>query len=199
MAAILKALKIDGTSLLVAVAEYDVNVYKSVRNLADVSVVPVAELNALNVLHPRRLLMTTSALDAFRAKAEAETHGSRRRKPSDFDGSERRGRPRHNEKTRFLSQREGPAHGPRHHENIVLAPHQIIIRPLVTEKGMHKATRYNAYAFEVNRMAGKDDIRRAVEELFDVKVVCVNTQNRKGKCGGRGSAGSDEELEKGRS
>ena len=62
-----------------------------------------------------------------------------------------------------------------------LAPHQIIIRPLVTEKGMHKATRYNAYAFEVNRMAGKDDIRRAVEELFDVKVVCVNTQNRKGK------------------
>ena len=64
---------------------------------------------------------------------------------------------------------------------LVLAPYQIIIRPLVTEKGMHKATRNNAYAFEVNRMAGKDDVRRAVEELFDVKVVCVNTQNRKGK------------------
>ena len=62
-----------------------------------------------------------------------------------------------------------------------LAPHQIIIRPLVTEKGMHKATRYNAYAFEVNRVAGKDDIRRAVEELFDVKVVRVHTQNRRGK------------------
>lgn len=62
-----------------------------------------------------------------------------------------------------------------------LEPHQIILRPLVTEKGMHKANRFNAYAFEVNRMAGKDDIRRAVEELFDVKVVRVNTQNRKGK------------------
>ena len=62
-----------------------------------------------------------------------------------------------------------------------LAPHQIILRPLVTEKGMHKASRFNAYAFEVNRMAGKEDIRRAVEELFDVKVVRVNTQNRKGK------------------
>lgn len=62
-----------------------------------------------------------------------------------------------------------------------LKPHQIILRPLVTEKGMHKANRFNAYAFEVNRMAGKDDIRRAVEELFDVKVVHVNTQNRKGK------------------
>ena len=62
-----------------------------------------------------------------------------------------------------------------------LAPHQVVLRPLVTEKGMHKASRFNAYAFEVNRMAGKEDIRRAVEELFDVKVVRVNTQNRKGK------------------
>jgi large subunit ribosomal protein L23 len=65
--------------------------------------------------------------------------------------------------------------------NLTLAPHQIILRPLVTEKGMHKANRCNAYAFEVNRLAGKEDIRRAVEELFDVKVVNVNTQNRKGK------------------
>lgn len=62
-----------------------------------------------------------------------------------------------------------------------LKPHQIILRPLVTEKGMHKASRNNAYAFEVNRMANKDDVRKAVEELFEVKVVSVNTQNRKGK------------------
>lgn len=62
-----------------------------------------------------------------------------------------------------------------------LEPHQIILRPLVTEKGYHKAERYNSYAFEVSRMAGKDDIREAVEKLFDVKVVRVNTQNRKGK------------------
>ena len=39
-----------------------------------------------------------------------------------------------------------------------LQPHQIILRPLVTEKGMHKASRNNAYAFEVSRMAGKDDV-----------------------------------------
>ncbi len=72
MAEILKALKIDGQSLLVAVVDYDVNVYKSIRNLADVSVLPVAELNTLSVLHPRRLLMTTAALDAFREKAAAK-------------------------------------------------------------------------------------------------------------------------------
>ena len=46
---------------------------------------------------------------------------------------------------------------------------------------MHKASRCNAYAFEVSRMAGKDDVRQAVEQLFDVKVVRVNIQNRKGK------------------
>jgi large subunit ribosomal protein L23 len=63
----------------------------------------------------------------------------------------------------------------------LLAPHQIVIRPLVTEKGMHRSTRYNAYAFEVNRQATKDDIRRAVEELFNVKVLRVHTQNRRGK------------------
>jgi large subunit ribosomal protein L23 len=62
-----------------------------------------------------------------------------------------------------------------------LTPQQIVLRPLVTEKGMHKATRYNAYAFEVNTSADKDDIKRAVEELFDVKVLAVRTQNRKGK------------------
>jgi large subunit ribosomal protein L4 len=71
MASILKALKIDGMSLLVAVAGYDLNVYKSIRNLAEVSVLPVGDLNALDVLRPRRLLMTTSALDALRQKAAA--------------------------------------------------------------------------------------------------------------------------------
>lgn len=65
--------------------------------------------------------------------------------------------------------------------NLELEPHQIVLRPLVTEKGMHKANRCNAYAFEVNPAANKDEIRRAVEDLFDVKVVRVNTQNRKGK------------------
>jgi len=69
MAALLKALKLGDTSLLVAVAGFDVNVYKSIRNLANVSVLPVSELNALNMLRPRRLLMTASALDAFREKA----------------------------------------------------------------------------------------------------------------------------------
>jgi len=73
MATILKALKIDGQTLLVAVDGYDVNVHKSIRNLGGVSVLPVADLNALEVLRPRRLLMTKAALDAFRQKASGAT------------------------------------------------------------------------------------------------------------------------------
>ena len=66
-------------------------------------------------------------------------------------------------------------------ERGLLASHQIIVRPLVTEKGMHRSSRYNAYAFEVNRLATKHDIRTAVESLFNVKVIRVHIQNRKGK------------------
>lgn len=62
-----------------------------------------------------------------------------------------------------------------------LAPHQVIVRPLVTEKGMHRATRHNAYSFEVVPAATKADIRRAVEEMFSVKVEKVAVQNRMGK------------------
>lgn len=65
--------------------------------------------------------------------------------------------------------------------DVILEPHQIILRPLVTEKGMHRSTRYNAYAFEVNKLATKADVKRAVEELFDVRVLGVRVQNRKGK------------------
>ncbi len=62
-----------------------------------------------------------------------------------------------------------------------LEPHQVILRPLVTEKGVHRSTRNNQYSFEINSLATKHDVREAVETLFDVKVVKVCTQTRKGK------------------
>lgn len=62
-----------------------------------------------------------------------------------------------------------------------LESHQVIKRPLVTEKGMHASERLNAYSFEVHPLATKHDIKRAVEELWEVRVDEVRTQNRKGK------------------
>jgi large subunit ribosomal protein L23 len=58
---------------------------------------------------------------------------------------------------------------------------QVIIRPLITEKGTHLQNTRNAYAFEVTRVASKPEIRKAVEKLYKVKVVDVRTMNRKGK------------------
>lgn len=75
MAAILKALRVEGT-LLVAVETHDPNLFRSVRNIADVSVLPVGELNALEVLRPQRMLMTKAALDAFRGKVKQQTQAS---------------------------------------------------------------------------------------------------------------------------
>ena len=70
MATILKALKLTGTSTLVTTAALDQNVYKSARNIDRVTVAPVAELNALAVLTPRKMLVTKAALDAIAAAAE---------------------------------------------------------------------------------------------------------------------------------
>ena len=62
-----------------------------------------------------------------------------------------------------------------------LEPYQVVLRPLVTEKGTHVSTRHNAYAFEVHSLATKADVRKAVESLWNVRVIAVRTQNRVGK------------------
>jgi len=62
--AVLKNLKID-RSCLVAIPEYDENVYKSVRNVRKVDVMPVADLNAADIINHRRMLFTKDALTSF--------------------------------------------------------------------------------------------------------------------------------------
>lgn len=63
-AGILKNLKID-RSCLVAVSDYDENVYKSARNIARVDVRPVADLNAADIVNHRQMLFTREALTSF--------------------------------------------------------------------------------------------------------------------------------------
>jgi large subunit ribosomal protein L23 len=64
--------------------------------------------------------------------------------------------------------------------------YSVIIRPLVTEQGMHFANTRNAYSFEVNREANKPQIKEAVERLYNVKVTDVRTANYIGKPRRRG-------------
>lgn len=62
-----------------------------------------------------------------------------------------------------------------------LGPHQVILRPKVTEKGTFQSQEFNQYTFEVSSLATKTQIRSAIEELFNVKVAHVAIQNRGGK------------------
>ena len=59
--------------------------------------------------------------------------------------------------------------------------YDIIVRPLVTEQGMHFANVKSAYSFEVNGRANKTQIKNAVERIYNVKVEKVRTANRAGK------------------
>ncbi len=62
----------------------------------------------------------------------------------------------------------------------------IIIKPIITEQSTHFANTLNAYAFQVNKRANKVEIKRAIEELYEVKVLEVRTMNRIGKTRRRG-------------
>jgi large subunit ribosomal protein L23 len=57
----------------------------------------------------------------------------------------------------------------------------VIIKPLVTEKSTHQQNTRNSYAFQVHTGANKQQIKDAVQKIYDVKVTEVRTMTRKGK------------------
>ena len=61
-----------------------------------------------------------------------------------------------------------------------MLPEEIIIRPVITEKS-NDELQAGKYTFEVNKKATKIDVKYAVEKLFEVKVIDVNTMMVKGK------------------
>jgi len=62
----------------------------------------------------------------------------------------------------------------------VKEPHRVLIRPVVSEKS-YSLMENNVYIFVVDPSATKVDVRKAVEQAFNVRVDSVNTLNRKGK------------------
>jgi large subunit ribosomal protein L23 len=63
--------------------------------------------------------------------------------------------------------------------------HDIVRRPLITEKGTDITGKHNGYTFLVAHDANKSEIKRAVEQLFSVKVLAVRTMVRSGKMKGK--------------
>ena len=64
--------------------------------------------------------------------------------------------------------------------------HEVIRRPIVTEKGVAKKDEERTLCFEVDPQANKIEIKSAVEKLFKVKVEQVRTANQVGKLRRRG-------------
>jgi len=60
-------------------------------------------------------------------------------------------------------------------------PRDIIFEPVVSEKSYDLVEASNTYTFIVDPRSNKTEIKLAIEKIFDVKVVSVNTMNRKGK------------------
>jgi large subunit ribosomal protein L23 len=60
-------------------------------------------------------------------------------------------------------------------------PHQIIIRPVISEKSYTLIESEGQYTFHVDKRANKNQIKRAIESAFEVKVAKVNTSNVKSK------------------
>ena len=68
-----------------------------------------------------------------------------------------------------------------------MTAYDIIIRPVITERAM-AAVADKKYVFEVAKSAGKIEIKKAVEEIFGVKVAAVNTVTMRGKAKRLGAA-----------
>lgn len=63
----------------------------------------------------------------------------------------------------------------------MIHPREIIIAPMLTEKSLLEKETHNRYIFRVSINANKIEIRRAIEKVFAVKVVKINTIRMKGK------------------
>ncbi|MGD9606312.1 MAG: 50S ribosomal protein L23 [Leucobacter sp.] len=61
------------------------------------------------------------------------------------------------------------------------SPHDVIIRPIVSEKSYGRIDANGQYTFEVQPTANKTEIKLAIEQVFGVKVAKINTLNLKGK------------------
>lgn len=66
-------------------------------------------------------------------------------------------------------------------------PYHVLIKPITSEKSDRSRKKFNQYSFAVVAKASKDDIKKAIEAVFGVKVSAVNTSVVRGKVVQRGA------------
>ncbi len=179
-AGLLRTLGASGR-VLVVVSPLDVDASKSFRNIPEVHVCLVGELNAYDVLVSDFVVLLpvstlpTSGAGAATPTVEAPAPGGHPRGRHDPD-RERRG-PGHRRRghRRWGRHRHAERGGGR-----LMDPRDVVIRPVVSEKS-YALNDTGAYTFVVHPDANKIQIRQAVESIFGVRVLKVNTLNRPGK------------------
>jgi large subunit ribosomal protein L23 len=67
-------------------------------------------------------------------------------------------------------------------------PDEVLMKPVLSEKSNRNRENENKYTFTVAREASKDDVKKAVEKMFNVKVAAVTTLVTRGKVKRRGNA-----------
>ena len=171
--AALEALGITGTALVV-VGRDDAAAALSFRNLPKVQIIGPGELNAYDVLCNEWVVFTKDVLPAGTPTSdpapavEADAPGRCQRANSDEAGD---------------SADQGVQHRPpgdRAKDDLMKDPRDIIIAPVVSEKS-YALIETGVYTFKVSPKASKPEIRDAVEAIWGVEVLKVNTLNRNGK------------------
>ena len=201
--AAVEALGLDGRVLVVLDRNDDDSAYKSFRNLPLTQVILTGELNAYDVLCNDWIVFTKATLPGAKADEGTDTVET-----ADAQGADkaplppslrprpprrlRRLRPRHPSRRPRLRQaaeaaepaasEPAPAAEPEAdaEEPNVSDPRDVILRPVVSEKS-YALLDQGVYTFVVRPDANKIEIRQAIEKIFNVNVVKVNTLNRKGK------------------
>ena len=193
----------DRKNVLVVLDRTDLVSMKSVRNLADVHVLAVDQLNTYDVLCADDILFTKAAYETFTGlevaveakpatKAAAEggqaregRQGRRQGREAGQGGEGRQGRRRREAGEEGRGQegagqegRQGRCGGREVSQG--KNPRDILISPVVSEKS-YGLLDEGKYTFIVDPRSNKTEIKIAVEQVFGVKVDSVHTMNRKGK------------------
>lgn len=77
-------------------------------------------------------------------------------------------------------------------------PYSVLVKPVLSEKSMAARERESGrkYTFLIHNKATKDDVKKAVEKIFEVNVVAINTMITRGKTRRRGLVMSQQSLKK---
>ena len=152
----------DRRNVLVVLERDDVLGWKSLRNVVGVHLLVADQLNTYDVLCSDDVVFTTGALRGLPVRSHP---GQGRQGRRHLDRGAGRGRDR---------DRSGGS-------QVRVADHRdVLIAPVISEKS-YGLLDENKYTFLVDPDANKTEIKIAVEKVFGVKVLSVNTQNREGK------------------